>query len=740
MKKANNLKKYIYIDVFMLFIFILIKVYIYFFETDFQYLNMRNIDLIKSKAGNKQSVTFEVLGNVNNSTVIFESKLIKKINNDSPDFVVLNGNSVIDGAEDKYRMLYKSLKKINSPVIVGIGENEFSDNGLVRYYKHFGETNFSFKLSNSYFIFLDTTNAEEESWQKQWLISELENSNDSRYKFIFMNSPAYELQDKSILAADDKFIQNGEYRNFLTQIFPKYNVTAVFASNIEGLDERKINGVSYITSGGAGGIITNGNNYYHYIKINVSSGGVSYNVVKQGNASNSGVLHVVESIWLYVHSIFYINFINILIFLCIVALISMIVYSKVFVGKDYYKKYDEIIEDQDTKARLEIAMFTNNFLPFIGGVPISIDRLAKGLRNLGHSVYIFAPEYPGDAANDDYVIRNKLLIPYKAGGFQFPIINIFSSDIDKAFNEHNFDIVHVNHPFWMGKKGLKLAKKNNLPIILTYHTRLEQYAHYIPIFNILFKNVISHRIIKNFSQKCDVIIAPTMSAKEYLRNIGVSRDIEILPTGVDMEKYPELESNDVKSIERLYKRERKILLCSVSRLAKEKNLYFLLDGIEYIKEHTGILFKCIIIGDGPEKENIIKEIERKQLEDIVELIGSKKQEEIYNYYTASDIFIFASRSETQGMVLLEAMAGRCPVVTVRSSGIEDIVQDGFNGFKTKADVKEWADKIILLMTNGGLRHQMIGNSFTFAKQNSMAAMSEKALDIYHKAIINKGKS
>ncbi|CAB1240352.1 putative Phosphatidylinositol N-acetylglucosaminyltransferase [Clostridiaceae bacterium BL-3] len=739
MKKVPNLKRYIYIDILFLFILILIKAYIYFFEADFQHMNIRNIDAIKTKTENKQSISFEVLGNVNNSITIFENRIIKKINSDFPDFVILNGNSVIDGAEDKYRMLYKSLKKINSSVIVGIGEKEIKDNGLSRYYKHFGDTNFSFKLSNSYFIFLDTTNESEESWQKQWIISELENSQYSKYKFIFMNRPPYKLQDKSILASNDKFILSEEFRTFLTQAFSKYNVTAVFASNIEGLDERKINGVSYFTSGGAGGIITDENNFYHYIKVNVSPKGVSYNVIKQENISNLGVHNIAESIWLYIHSLFYINFINILIFLSIVILISMIIYTKVFVGKDYYKKYDEITQTQDINKALKIAMFTNNFLPFIGGVPISIDRLSKGLRYLGHDVYVFAPEYPDYTDSENYVIRNKLLIPYKTLGFQFPVINIFSSDIEKIFNEHDFDIVHVHHPFWMGKKGLKLARKNNIPVILTYHTRLEQYAHYIPVFSILFKNVISHHMIKNFSQKCDVIIAPTMSAKEYLRNIGVSRHIEILSTGVDFENYPEPENSSVKNIEKVYRGERKILLCSVSRLAKEKNLYFLLDGIEYIKKNLDISFKCIIIGDGPEKENIIEAINDRHLKDVVELIGSKKQNEIYSFYTASDIFIFASQSETQGMVILEAMAGRCPVVSVRSSGIEDIIQNGFNGFKTRADVKEWADKIIYLMKDDELRHRISENSFDFAKQNSVKGMSKKASDIYHKAIINKRK-
>lgn len=734
MKKEYNLKKYIYIDILAILALALIKGYIYIFESNFQHLNMMNINTIEMKSGNKENISFVVLGNIKNSLSIFQNNLIRKVNHDSPDFVVCNGNSVLDGAEDKYRILYKSLKKINSPVVVGIGENEISDNGLDRFYGHFGDTYFSFKLKDSYFIFLDTTNMSGESWQEQWLLSELQNAKGSKYIFVFMNRPAYVLQDKSILASRDKYIQDEQFRKFLIQTFSKYHITAVFASNIEGLDIRKIDNISYYTSGGAGGIITNNNNFYHYIKVNAGPDGVNYNIVKQKNISHLGVYQVFEDIWIYIHSLFYVNFLNILIFISIAILLIILVYKKVFTYKEYYRKYDEVAEIEEQKKHLNIAMFTNNYLPFIGGVPISIDRLSRGLRNLGHNVYIFAPRYPVNIEDDNYTIRCKLLMPYKKAGFEFPIVNIFSSDIEKIFDSHNFDVVHVHHPFWMGTEGLKLSKRHNIPAVLTYHTRLEQYAHYIPVFDTLFRNVISHYIIKRFSQKCNAVIAPTADAKEYLRNIGVSKSIEVLPTGVDFSKYPDEESNEVKNIKKNYKGGKEILLCSVSRLAKEKNLYFLLDGIKYIKDHTGIPFKCIIIGDGPEKENIIKTIKDQKLEDVVMLIGSKAPDEIYKYYTASDIFIFASRSETQGMVLLEAMAGKCPVVTVRSSGIENIVQDGFNGYKTKADVKEWSEKLIYIMSSSNLRQQIGENAFHFAEQYSLKSMAEKALSVYYKVI------
>lgn len=734
MKKKYNLKKYIYIDIFVILILALIKGYIYFFESDFQHLNLMNIDAIETKSGSKDTISFTVLGNIKNSLSIFQNNLIRKVNRDLPDLVICNGNSVIDGSEDKYRILYKSLRKIKSPVVVGIGENEVSDKGLSRFYEHFGDTYFSFKLKNSYFIFLDTTDVSGYWWQKQWLIRELQNANKSKYIFVFMNRPAYVLNDKSILASSDKYIQDEQFRNFLIQTFSKYHVTAVFASNIEGLDIRKINGVSYYTSGGAGGIITNNSNFYHYIKVSVGTGGVTYNIVKQKPLPHLGIYQVFEDIWIYIHSLFYVNFVNFLIFASSLALLIMLAYMKIFTPKEYYPRYDEKAEIREPEKQLNIAMFTNNYLPFIGGVPISIERLSSGLRSLGHNVYIFAPKYPGNTTDENNIIRCKLLMPYKKFGFEFPVVNIFSSDIKKTFDSYNFDVVHVHHPFWMGTKGLKLAKKHNIPVVLTYHTRLEQYAHYIPVFGTFFKNVISHYMIRRFSQKCDAIIAPTADAKEYLRNIGVSKYIEVMPTGVDFSKYPSKESDEVKDIRETYKGGKEILLCSVSRLAKEKNLYFLLDGIKYIKDHTSISFRCIIIGEGPEKENIKKTIKDYKIEDAVILIGSKAPDEIYKYYTASDIFVFASQSETQGMVLLEAMAGGCPVVTVRSSGIENLVQNGVNGYKTRADVEEWADKVIYLMSNSNLMKKISENAFRFAEQYSLKSMAERGLSVYNKVI------
>lgn len=738
MRKKASLKIMLYLDIAILLILIFYKSYLFIYESNFQSNNINNIKAIEKRIDNENKFSFAVLGNIENSIDIFDKKIINEINNDKDiDFVVSTGNAVLDGAEDKYRILNESLNRLNIPSIVGIGDNEISDGGDERFYKHYGPFYFSFILNNAYFIFLDTTGKTSVSWQQEWLKKELKNAKNYKYKFVFMNKAPFEIKEDAFFDSKESYITDKSYRNFLIDTFSRYNVTGVFATGSEIYDSRKIKGVNYYLSGGAGGrlLVHRKNSYYHYMKVEVKSNGVSYSIVKQETPAQYVLIRRLENIWIYIHSLFYINLINFIIIIGILMFFGIAVHIRAEKEVDYYEDFNSSIKDELTKDKLNIAMFTNNYLPFIGGVPISIERLVKGLKNRGHNVYVFAPEYPEKTINEEKnVIRCKLLMYYKTKQFKFAIANIFSQNIEKEFLNYNFDIVHVHHPFWMGSKGLSLGKKYKLPVILTYHTRLEKYSHFLPFFKLIFKNILSHNIIQRFSQKCNAIIAPTNTAKKYLENVGVSRYKVTIPTGIDFDYYDNIDKKKLIAINEKYKPNGEILLCTVSRLSKEKNIYFLLEGIKYIRKHTDIPFKCIIIGDGPEKDNILKVIEDTNLKHIVSLLGSITPEEIPKYYIASNIFIFSSLSETQGMVILEAMAGGCPVVAIRSSGIDDIIQNEYNGFKTKEEIDDWADKTMYLMKNPDLLKKMGHNAYEFSKRFSLDKMAERVEKVYYKSI------
>lgn len=474
--------------------------------------------------------------------------------------------------------------------------------------------------------------------------------------------------------------------------------------------------------------------YFNIKNIDTIENNLQEENEKDGNTSNL-FFRALENIWIYLHSFFYINLLNFLLILSLLVFLGIIFYHKVSRAVDYYRDFtksdDEILE----KEKLNIAMFTNNYFPFIGGVPISIYRLAGGLRKRGHTVYIFAPKYPQENhEKDKYVIRYNLFTYYKTKIFEFAIVNIFSPKIEKDFVAMDFDIVHVHHPFWMGRKGLSLGLKYNIPVIFTYHTRFDLYYHYIPFFKLLLKNTLSHKIIRRFAQKCQSVFAPSNSAKEYLENIGVSRHIDVIPTGIDFKFYENVTDEEVRCIRESFVNKNEILLCSVSRLSQEKNIYFLIKAINYIKHHTTKPFKCIIIGGGPEKEQIIETIKVLDLQSIIKLVGSVSPEVVSGFYMASDVFVFSSTSETQGMVLFEAMAGRCPVVAVSSSGIEDVIKNDYNGYKTIEDIEQWSEKVIYLMNNEIELRKMSQNAYEFSEDYSIEALALKASKVYSKAI------
>ena len=733
MKRPAGLKILLYIDVFIILSLLVYKTYLFLFETDFHSVNLKSIEAVKEAAKGDSGISFVVIGNIKNSIAVFDKKLTPLINHDKPDMVISLGNAVLDGAEDKYRILYKSLKKLKSPAILCIGDNEIADKGALRFYDHFGPFYFSFSVNNSYFIFLDTTKETSEAWQRAWLLKELEASEQYKYRFVFMNRPPYQVDRASIMHHNPEFIKSASYRRFLIQTFSKFHVSAVFSSNVEIFDKRNIEGVPYYITGGGGGMlsISDENSFYHYLKVDMNAKGVSVQLMKQPDIPRNRFIAFIESLWVYIHSLFYVSIVNFILVLALLGLIGALIYIKATKAVDYYRDFRAKNKKIHDDLKLSIAMFTNTYYPFVGGVSVSIKRLADSLRQLGHKVYIFAPQYREEFPEDDqYTIRCKRLAYYK----NFSITNIFSPAIEKKFMSLHIDIVHVHHPFWMGSKGLRLARKHHIPVILTYHTRLEKYAHNIPLVGRLFENAAPHYLIRRFALKCDAIVAPTFTAKEYLRNIGVGKTIAVIPSGIEFQPYKDVTSGDLNALSQKYKSKDEIVLLSVSRLTKEKNLYFLLKGIKYIKEHLDIPFRCIIAGDGPEKSNLLKFIENNALAQDVTLDLSLNQDKLSQYYLFSDIFIFASQSETQGMVLLEAMAGHCPVVAVRSSGIEDVIHNGINGFKTVPDIAVWSKKIISLMHNPQLLHKMSENAFSFSQKFSEEAIAAKVAGLYIKVL------
>ena len=335
---------------------------------------------------------------------------------------------------------------------------------------------------------------------------------------------------------------------------------------------------------------------------------------------------------------------------------------------------------------MKIAMMTNSYKPYIGGVPISIERLSEGLRANGHDVVVFAPNYK-EQEEEESVVRYHSFIKGIVNGFSVP--NSLDPVIEKQFKAGKFDVIHVHHPMLIGRTAKYLSKKYDVPLCFTYHTRFEQYLHYIkaPFLGSSVQSYVNHYI-----NGCDMVFAPTYSTQSYLEEVGSDVKITVLPTGLDARSF-ETNTEEVSGLRKTLLGEKQHLFCTVARLAKEKNLDFLFHALAIRKQRHGSDFRFAVVGEGPYQKQLRKLAEELELCEEIVFVGKVPNEQIKNYCKAADLFLFSSLSETQGIVLLEAMATATPVLAVKASGVRDLVVDGKNGYMTHLSETEYENKL-----------------------------------------------
>jgi len=735
MNRKKILTLYLIFTLVLMAVLVGYRIYLFVRETDYEALNAENIERIETRIRSKISYKFAVVGNIRNSMRIFEKRIAPLMKDHDADFMISVGNAVYDGAEGKYRLLYRGLKKLKIPYVLSAGHNEIEDFGAGKFYQHFGPYFFSFHLENAAFIYLDSTGQTSWAWQLRWLEEQLTAARNYPYRFVFLNHSLFLLPGFD--PDEPHYVLEEKLSRKLQRLFSRYRVTAVFSAGYPTFHERVDQGVRYIVTGGGGGLLLDRNEPYQFVNVTVGPEQVSFKNI--ADKDRLGTVHEkLETLKLYLHSFFYMSLFNLLLVLSIISLVALKLYSLILRQEHLYRDFN-VDEEALSQKPLRVAMFTNNYLPFIGGVPLSIDRLYRGLFQAGSKVKIFAPEYPEPWTDPDdgSVFRCPSL--FHARLANFPVANVFSRKIEASFKPLGCDLVHVHHPFWLGKKGMRLAKRSGIPVILTYHTRLERYTHYFPLPGMALKNLVAHFLIKRFANHCDAIITPTSSTEEYLRNLGVSALIETIPTGIDIEDYKQWSQQQVQALRDQYVNPGEHLLISVSRMAKEKNLDFLIAGLAKVNERSNSTFKCLLVGDGPEKKRLEEKAAAFGMHDQIVFTGNLTPHEVIRCYLAADLFVFASTSETQGMVLLEAMAGGCPVVAVRASGVYDVVKDGYNGFKVAESSDNWAGAVINLLSDSKQLSVLSENSRLFAENYSVEKITEKVLKLYRRVIV-LGKS
>jgi glycosyltransferase involved in cell wall biosynthesis len=380
---------------------------------------------------------------------------------------------------------------------------------------------------------------------------------------------------------------------------------------------------------------------------------------------------------------------------------------------------------------MNIAFFTNNYKPFVGGVPIAIENLAGQLRHHGHHVHIFAPEYGKGDEEDVDVFRTWSIKNFNDSSFVLPIPLALSTYL--TFNDVQADVVHVHHPFLLGISGLRAARAEKLPVVFTYHTQYEQYAHYLPWDSTMVKEM-AVGIATRFANSCDAVIAPSTDIEKQLIERGVDIPIHVIPTGVDITRFAR--GNNAFLRERFGIPPESMVMLFVSRLAKEKNVAFLLDAFDRLaREDSETHF--VLVGTGEEEAALKEQAAASAAADRVHFAGTLSGQELTDAYKSADLFVFASITETQGMVVLEAMAGGCPVVAVDAPGVRDVVQDGTNGYLVaEGDVDAFVASCYDILRDDGIRVQFRTEALKRAQQLSLESTTRKVEALYEEVIQN----
>ncbi len=373
---------------------------------------------------------------------------------------------------------------------------------------------------------------------------------------------------------------------------------------------------------------------------------------------------------------------------------------------------------------LRVAFFTDSYLPYNSGVVHSIEILRRGITSLGHRVFVFAPRYPNcSGAEGDYFRFAAVPSPTNR---DYYLALPFLRQLKEIVRQIRPHVIHTHHPFSMGWMGLRCAKTLDIPLVYTCHTLYEYYSHYLPIPRPLATRII-RKVYVNYGNKCDVIITPSGVTRDYLRQLDVTVPIEVIPTGVSEEDFAALQKGWLRKRYNIKPGE-KVLLC-VGRLGKEKNIQLVLECFALVSRIVPEV-RLVLVGKGPLEKELARLAGELGVGEKVFFTGLLPQRDVIKCYQDADVFVFASVSETQGLVITEAKSAGLPVVAVKANGVSEMVQDGGDGFLTGPLPDQMAKKIILLLQNEELRRKMARNARSNAAKLSAGGFAAAVMQVY----------
>jgi 1,2-diacylglycerol 3-alpha-glucosyltransferase len=384
---------------------------------------------------------------------------------------------------------------------------------------------------------------------------------------------------------------------------------------------------------------------------------------------------------------------------------------------------------------LRIAFFTNYYHPVVNGVVRSVASFREILTKQGHMIFIFAQSANEYKDDEPFIFRYpSLSLPVP---MDIAAVIPVSSFVDQLLPALKLDVIHTHHPILLGQTAASKAADLNVPLVFTFHTQYWEYTHYVPFpqeaIQEFLKNAI-HSWLRVFIQKCQHIVIPSKSIKEILiREYGLEDRFTVIPTGTDLQPYLHADGKTLRQSKGW--QDEKVLI-SIGRLAPEKNWETLLRAAAQVyTQHPAM--RLVLIGDGPDKQTLELLAAELGIAECVTFTGQVPFDEIPAYLKAADLFVFASVTETQGLVTIEAMAAGLPVVAVDGSGTHDIVDHEKEGLLVENDSNALASGINELLADPQRMKQFSLQALKKARTFDANRLGKQMVKVYEQAIQDK---
>ncbi len=395
---------------------------------------------------------------------------------------------------------------------------------------------------------------------------------------------------------------------------------------------------------------------------------------------------------------------------------------------------------------MRVGIFTESYPPLVNGVSTSILMLEHALTKLGHEVFIITVS----DNKKDYVLENNghiLRLPSVnlANCYDYKMTSVYPIKAVNMIKKMNLDVIHSNVEFTVGIFARVVSEQLSIPLVHTYHTNWEDYTHYITknkkILDDICKKLLKYLVVFFEDKTVTELIVPSNKIYNLFKDkYKFTKNIHIIQTGIETSKFYKENFNqkDINSLKKkLGIKKKDFVVMTVSRLAKEKSVDRIINNHkELVKKYSNM--KLLIVGDGPDIDKLKDEAKSLGVSDSVIFTGKVPLNDIPIYYQLGNVFVTASKSETQGLTVVEAISSSLPVVAVKDDSFVNSVIEDFNGFVFTDDEK-YINSISKLYEDKDLYNRLSNQSRLLSADFSSEYFALKVLKVYETAIENYKK-